>query len=1299
MTTALFCVNRNLSFPRRLTMQQAAGAAGLATAGLLSVTPSVVLAEGENGVHTLLTNDHFTIQEEGDVVLAVEGGATIRLSPDQYLVLEDGVLIVIDEVAQNAIATLPVIGAFRARLEADVSPVSSPSGDIVRITSAEPLWSGEGEPGRLSSNFSFDRYELAQAQAGEGTTAGTSVVAGVAAGGLALSAGVAILLNLLSGSEAEAAAEVPTTGTPGPSGVLTKGPLSNAFVFIDYNGDGDFEGDEPSATTNENGEFSFPEGTAPGPLIAWTFEATIDEASGTTMGDMTFRAPAGSTVVTPLTTLMEDTGLSADEVKSVLGLPDDVDPLTFNPFGADVDPQDALVMEKVALQVTNAIASMAGAAQGAGAPPAEAFAAAVSAVGDVMHSKRSSGEALDLADTTDLNAIQSNFITAANVLTGTDTGVLGRVIDNTKTAIQNVNAKIGEISDTNLRTEDAANTFGLLHVLRHEIILASETDDPGSISLVDPNAVDTAAQNSPPTNIQLSSTSIAEDADSLIVGRLTAEDKESALADMGFSLGWDTGLNFEIEGNEFLKFKEQPNFEEQSSYDILVVVQDEDGKRVSERFIIEVEDVNQYIGRDEFLTAGAFTGTSKDEWIGYRPDGTREPNVYPLSGSDGQFEGVTFDMTAGGDNHLYSGAYAGAMNYQGGPNADHLTIKDLATKSTSPIVNLNMALGGDNRLDANAKYAQLDYTGGPDSDRVDLGRDAGGDGGNITLDMTLGGTNIMVLGKNAAANGGTITYSGGTGSDRMLLGDKAAGNAVNQLGLPAILDIDLGDDGAFDQVVFEGAFGVENYDGDGQAIGNKVTISNANPGDAIEFLAFKLSEVTVESLGSGQSLIKAGQNGSELVINENASNIYLTAATDEHAVAEVVFPLIVSSVTDPSSYSVVGTEQNDWFGYTSADTSAISVIDDLGKSGSASIGLKGGTNHFYVGDNAASSGGSLDFTGGSGADHLSFGENLAFNGGSASLNLRPDTVSGGVTDTIQFRGTLGNEFRDSRSSGTIKIANFDYADDTIELAENFIVEAGAPAFIHLDGGGSIELETNVWFSETVLEAAISNVSPKNVWTDAEVRNSAQTAIYGTDGDDFVGYMQAGTKGTDSPLSSLASSGGSAVIDLGDGNNYFQAGSNAAYKFGDLDYVGGTGSDTLSFGSQLAKGGDAYFDMNAGGTNTLTAGTFAGRDGEITYMGGTGSDSLTFGTGVAHGGDVKIYLRSDSAADSVSLTGTVAENSGSMTIYDFDVADGDSINLPTTYDLTDDGSHTTITMHSGYGSFKLYGVTGLTALGI
>ena len=65
----------------------------------------------------------------------------------------------------------------------------------------------------------------------------------------------------------------------------------------------------------------------------------------------------------------------------------------------------------------------------------------------------------------------------------------------------------------------------------------------------------------------------------------------------------------------------------------------------------------------------------------------------------------------------------------------------------------------------------------------------------------------------------------------------------------------------------------------GQAIGNKVTISNANPGDAIEFLAFKLSEVTVESLGSGQSLIKAGQNGSELVINEDASNIYLTAAT------------------------------------------------------------------------------------------------------------------------------------------------------------------------------------------------------------------------------------------------------------------------------------------------------------------------------------------------------------------------------------------------------------------------------------
>ena len=55
---------------------------------------------------------------------------------------------------------------------------------------------------------------------------------------------------------------------------------------------------------------------------------------------------------------MEEGGLTAAEVAAVLGLPDDVDPLSFNPFADGVDAAAVAEVAKVSKQITTALSSL-----------------------------------------------------------------------------------------------------------------------------------------------------------------------------------------------------------------------------------------------------------------------------------------------------------------------------------------------------------------------------------------------------------------------------------------------------------------------------------------------------------------------------------------------------------------------------------------------------------------------------------------------------------------------------------------------------------------------------------------------------------------------------------------------------------------------------------------------------------------------------------------------------------------------------------------------------------------------------
>ncbi|XDZ65715.1 M10 family metallopeptidase C-terminal domain-containing protein [Alphaproteobacteria bacterium LSUCC0684] len=121
-------------------------------------------------------------------------------------------------------------------------------------------------------------------------------------------------------------------------GVVYDGPIVGARVFLDVDNNGrESESDILIGTTDGNGQFSghVPEEHAKSPLIAVLNGATdIGDTNGDFQVEGTWRAPPGSTVISPLTELLivarDETGLLFDE----LGIPETIDVTKFNPYSS-----------------------------------------------------------------------------------------------------------------------------------------------------------------------------------------------------------------------------------------------------------------------------------------------------------------------------------------------------------------------------------------------------------------------------------------------------------------------------------------------------------------------------------------------------------------------------------------------------------------------------------------------------------------------------------------------------------------------------------------------------------------------------------------------------------------------------------------------------------------------------------------------------------------------------------------------------------------------------------------------------
>lgn len=218
----------------RKAFKSSVSALGL-VAGAIGWSGLANAASEETERQTFLLPDHYQLMNDGVVVFNLQTGEQLSLDPNQYLILEDGLLLITDELAQASIESLPVMGAIRSPLMSDVQPIRSPDGSAVLATDSSPLWSGDGPAPRVFEQVDIQRYELAQSEQGSLPETNGADMSSVAGTGLSLAA-----LGLGSGffqnktEETPATEETPSADTGNSAPTIDFSSFSNVLTFPDF---------------------------------------------------------------------------------------------------------------------------------------------------------------------------------------------------------------------------------------------------------------------------------------------------------------------------------------------------------------------------------------------------------------------------------------------------------------------------------------------------------------------------------------------------------------------------------------------------------------------------------------------------------------------------------------------------------------------------------------------------------------------------------------------------------------------------------------------------------------------------------------------------------------------------------------------------------------------------------------------------------------------------------------------------------------------------------------------------------
>ncbi|MCE2783120.1 hypothetical protein [Limnohabitans sp.] len=204
----------------------------------------------------------------------------------------------------------------------------------------------------------------------------------------------------------------------GDQGVVGDGYISGAIVFRDLNGNDELDADEFSVVTDALGNYSGLGGVG-GTIVAY---GGTDISTGLKFQGI-LKAPSGSAVINPLTTLVEalvgdTTGMSPSEIAALvtaaelrvaklLGLDENTSITQTDPIAlAQAGGAGALAMQLAALQVANILVTLS---QSIGGSAADASLLMSKAFADLINSLAADGT-LDLADLGFISGLFSSLV-------------------------------------------------------------------------------------------------------------------------------------------------------------------------------------------------------------------------------------------------------------------------------------------------------------------------------------------------------------------------------------------------------------------------------------------------------------------------------------------------------------------------------------------------------------------------------------------------------------------------------------------------------------------------------------------------------------------------------------------------------------------------------------------------------------------------------------------------------------------------------------------------------------------------
>ena len=461
-------------------------------------------------------------------------------------------------------------------------------------------------------------------------------------------------------------------GSTSSKGAVQNGPLEGAFAFLDLHIGATFEGDgvydinteQGMATQGATGALGVAGGyslTEPASgsytLVATTNAATVDADTGTAYGaGITLKAPEGSSVITPQTTLVESivaaTGVAvtaaaitaaSTKVATAMGitLPAGETLATFDPYASGVDADVKLSMQKANNNVMTVVKSMASAAEGAGVSAADASKLAFAGMYEYVDDATA---AIVFTDAATMTAIRGDVETAFDAYAATTAGIalglnnaaakleFSQVATSAQTEIIEVATAIAALATSDTAAE-RASVFKVISVLADTIETYSKDVADNGIGVATALAFDTAAQkaNTAPTDLKLAGSTTTgtysatsaetvaflETASSLVVGALTGVDAETATGALTFAIAGGTdAAYFEITGGNNLTFKAQPDYESgKTSYSVAVSVEDALGMQKIETFTVSITD--------DTTEGGAFQiSNNMVTWTDYSPSST-----------------------------------------------------------------------------------------------------------------------------------------------------------------------------------------------------------------------------------------------------------------------------------------------------------------------------------------------------------------------------------------------------------------------------------------------------------------------------------------------------------------------------------------------------------------------------------------------------------------------------------------------------------------------------------------------------